>query len=133
MRADDGSRIRDLKLGKLALYQLSYVRVVPRLQAIWESSGYIRPDGWLRSERMLSFSHFALGSIGAWLCQTVAGIRSDTSDPGFAQIDIAPVPGGELAHAEATYEAIPAGSPNLALGTPAMLGLGPVCFFSERP
>ena len=26
-RADDGPRTRDLKLGKLALYQLSYVRV----------------------------------------------------------------------------------------------------------
>ncbi len=26
-RADDGGRTRDLKLGKLALYQLSYVRV----------------------------------------------------------------------------------------------------------
>jgi hypothetical protein len=25
--ADDGSRTRDLELGKLALYQLSYVRV----------------------------------------------------------------------------------------------------------
>jgi hypothetical protein len=28
-RADDGSRTRDLELGKLALYQLSYVRVRP--------------------------------------------------------------------------------------------------------
>jgi hypothetical protein len=27
MRADDGLRTRDLELGKLALYQLSYVRV----------------------------------------------------------------------------------------------------------
>jgi hypothetical protein len=26
-RADDGLRTRDLQLGKLALYQLSYVRV----------------------------------------------------------------------------------------------------------
>ena len=26
VRADDGSRTRDLELGKLALYQLSYVR-----------------------------------------------------------------------------------------------------------
>jgi hypothetical protein len=25
--ADDGARTRDLKLGKLALYQLSYVRI----------------------------------------------------------------------------------------------------------
>jgi hypothetical protein len=28
-RADDGLRTRDLQLGKLALYQLSYVRVKP--------------------------------------------------------------------------------------------------------
>jgi hypothetical protein len=27
-KADDGVRTRDLKLGKLALYQLSYVRAV---------------------------------------------------------------------------------------------------------
>jgi hypothetical protein len=27
LEADDGSRTRDLELGKLALYQLSYVRV----------------------------------------------------------------------------------------------------------
>jgi hypothetical protein len=27
-KADDGSRTRDLELGKLALYQLSYVRVL---------------------------------------------------------------------------------------------------------
>ena len=27
VRADDGLRTRDLQLGKLALYQLSYVRV----------------------------------------------------------------------------------------------------------
>jgi hypothetical protein len=30
MRADDGLRTRDLELGKLALYQLSYVRVGTR-------------------------------------------------------------------------------------------------------
>ena len=30
-RADDGPRTRDLKLGKLALYQLSYVRVGARI------------------------------------------------------------------------------------------------------
>jgi hypothetical protein len=29
-QADDGLRTRDLQLGKLALYQLSYVRVKPR-------------------------------------------------------------------------------------------------------
>jgi cytochrome c biogenesis protein CcmG, thiol:disulfide interchange protein DsbE len=32
-RADDGSRTRDLELGKLALYQLSYVRAAPILSA----------------------------------------------------------------------------------------------------
>ena len=33
-RADDGPRTRDLKLGKLALYQLSYVRVTGRVPGV---------------------------------------------------------------------------------------------------
>ena len=33
VKADDGSRTRDLELGKLALYQLSYVRRVPKSKA----------------------------------------------------------------------------------------------------
>jgi hypothetical protein len=35
-KADDGLRTRDLQLGKLALYQLSYVRV----------KGYCSTPGW---------------------------------------------------------------------------------------
>jgi hypothetical protein len=38
--ADDGSRTRDLELGKLALYQLSYVRV----GAILRRGGLMRGD-----------------------------------------------------------------------------------------
>ena len=30
LRADDEARTRDLNLGKVALYQLSYVRLLPR-------------------------------------------------------------------------------------------------------
>jgi hypothetical protein len=37
-KADDGSRTRDLELGKLALYQLSYVRVAVILRP-WRRSG----------------------------------------------------------------------------------------------
>ena len=33
VRADDGVRTRDPQLGKLMLYQLSYVRAAPRLAA----------------------------------------------------------------------------------------------------
>jgi hypothetical protein len=38
-QADDGSRTRDLELGKLALYQLSYVRVWRILGASLPSQG----------------------------------------------------------------------------------------------
>ena len=36
--ADDEARTRDLNLGKVALYQLSYVRVAP-----WRESNYTQP------------------------------------------------------------------------------------------
>ncbi len=35
IKADDGSRTRDLELGKLALYQLSYVRAKLILRRAW--------------------------------------------------------------------------------------------------
>ena len=38
--ADDEVRTRDLNLGKVALYQLSYVRIVP-----WRESNYTQPRG----------------------------------------------------------------------------------------
>ena len=50
---------------------------------------------------MNSFNHYALGSCGQWLFDTVAGIRTDSAQPGFRRIVIVPHPGGGLTWARA--------------------------------
>jgi alpha-L-rhamnosidase len=71
---------------------------------IWE-----RWDGWtedrgFQTPSMNSFNHYALGSVGAWMYQTVAGIRPET--PGFGRVRIAPQPGGSLDWVKASYESV---------------------------
>ncbi|MCA9986595.1 MAG: family 78 glycoside hydrolase catalytic domain, partial [Anaerolineales bacterium] len=66
---------------------------------IWE-----RWDGWteengFQSPEMNSFNHYAYGSIGAWLYNTVAGIEIDPAEPGYKHILLAPQPGGGLTQA----------------------------------
>jgi len=70
---------------------------------IWE-----RWDGWTEDKGfqdpgMNSFNHYAFGSVGRWLFNTVAGI--DTDGPGFEKIVIHPQPGG-ITSAKASYESI---------------------------
>ena len=73
---------------------------------IWEHWDAIRQDGSFQSERMLSFNHYAYGSIGAWLFQVVAGINADEHKPGYKHIIIKPQPGGGLSHAKAAYDSM---------------------------
>jgi alpha-L-rhamnosidase len=73
---------------------------------IWE-----RWDGWTEEKgfqdpRMNSFNHYAFGSIGQWLFQTVAGIDTDPHRPGFEHIIMRPQPGGGLTYARAEYMSI---------------------------
>ena len=52
---------------------------------------------------MNSFNHYSLGSIGQWLYEYVAGIR--TVKPGYEHVLIAPEP-GRLEWARATYRSV---------------------------
>jgi alpha-L-rhamnosidase len=66
---------------------------------IWE-----RWDGWtqeagFQSPDMNSFNHYAYGSIGAWLYNTVAGIEVDPDQPGYKYTVLRPKPGGGLTKA----------------------------------
>jgi alpha-L-rhamnosidase len=66
---------------------------------IWE-----RWDGWteehgFQDADMNSFNHYAYGSIGAWLYNTVAGIEIDPARPGYKHILLRPQPGSQLTHA----------------------------------
>jgi alpha-L-rhamnosidase len=70
---------------------------------IWE-----RWDGWteqrgFQTANMNSFNHYALGSVGEWLYEYVAGIRP--AKPGYEEVLVAPVP-GSLEHARATYRSV---------------------------
>jgi alpha-L-rhamnosidase len=71
---------------------------------IWE-----RWDGWtgekgFQDPGMNSFNHYAFGSVGRWLFNTVAGI--DTDGPGYKRIRIEPRPAGGFTYAKASYESI---------------------------
>jgi alpha-L-rhamnosidase len=71
---------------------------------MWE-----RWDGWhpqrgFQDPGMNSFNHYAFGSVGQYLYITVAGI--DPITPGFDRFKIAPVPGGDLKYAKATFDSI---------------------------
>jgi alpha-L-rhamnosidase len=73
---------------------------------IWE-----RWDGWTKEKGfqdpgMNSFNHYSLGSVGAWMYDTVAGLGLDPEKPGFKHILIHPQPGGSLTHARAEYDSI---------------------------
>jgi alpha-L-rhamnosidase len=70
---------------------------------IWE-----RWDGWteehgFQTPQMNSFNHYSLGSVGSWLYEYVAGIRSD--GPGYERVIVAPQP-GELEWARASYRSV---------------------------
>ncbi len=53
--------------------------------------------------RMNSRNHFALGSVGRWFYEHLAGINYDPTEPGFKRIIFRPRPAGDLRWAEAEY------------------------------
>ena len=66
---------------------------------IWE-----RWDGWtedrgFQDPGMNSFNHYAYGSIGAWMYNTVAGIEIDPKQPGYKHSILRPQLGGSLSAA----------------------------------
>jgi len=68
--------------------------------SIWElwNSDTERPEG------MNSRNHFALGCVGEWMWNTLAGIRPCEKNPGFRQVIIQPQPVGDLKWVKAAYE-----------------------------
>jgi len=53
---------------------------------------------------MNSRNHFALGCIGEWIWNTLAGINICDESPGFKQVTIRPRPAGDLKWAKAEYD-----------------------------
>jgi len=67
---------------------------------IWElwNSDVEPPEG------MNSRNHFALGCVGEWIWNTLAGINISDEQPGFKQAVIKPQPAGDLKWVKAEYE-----------------------------
>jgi alpha-L-rhamnosidase len=68
--------------------------------SIWElwNSDTERPEG------MNSRNHFALGCVGEWMWNTLAGVNICEQQPGFKRTIIRPEPVGDLKWVKANYE-----------------------------
>jgi alpha-L-rhamnosidase len=73
---------------------------------IWERWDGWTPEHGFQDPGMNSFNHYALGSCGMWMFDTVAGIDVDPEQPGFKHILIHPRPGPGLTQAEASFDSI---------------------------
>ncbi|GAA1797344.1 family 78 glycoside hydrolase catalytic domain [Actinomadura chokoriensis] len=72
---------------------------------IWERwDGYTAERGF-QAAAMNSFNHYALGSIGEWLYQGVAGLGQAPGSAGYRELLVRPRPGG-LDWARASYESV---------------------------
>lgn len=71
---------------------------------IWERwNSYMLSKG-MGPRGMNSFNHYAYGCVCEWIWETVAGISSDTTQPGFKHIIMAPIPDKRLGFVRACYK-----------------------------
>jgi alpha-L-rhamnosidase len=68
---------------------------------IWERWDGWTPERGFQSAEMNSFNHYAYGSIGAWLYQTITGIDIDPNQPGYKHSILRPQPHDSLKYASA--------------------------------
>ena len=70
---------------------------------IWERWNSYTLEYGMGPNRMNSFNHYAYGCVCEWIWETVAGISSDPSAPGFKHIIMRPIPDKRLGHVTAEY------------------------------
>ena len=75
--------------------------------SIWERWDALKEDGTINddqvgSDNMVSFNHYAYGSVGRWMYENIGGIRMD--EAGYRTIRIEPKPGGGLTWAACSHE-----------------------------
>ncbi len=73
---------------------------------IWERWDGWTPEHGFQNPGMNSFNHYALGSSGQWLFDTVAGIGLDPDQPGYKHIIVHPRVGGGLTWARASLRSV---------------------------
>jgi alpha-L-rhamnosidase len=76
-------------------------QVVMKGTTTWERWDSMLPDGSLNPQGATSFNHYAFGSVANWMHGTIGGLAP--AEPGWRTVDVAPVPGGGITHASASY------------------------------
>ena len=71
---------------------------------VWERWDSMLPDGTINPGEMTSFNHYALGAVADWLHRVVGGISA--LSPGYAELLIAPQPGGDLTEVETSLDTL---------------------------
>lgn len=70
---------------------------------IWERWNSYMLDTGMGPRGMNSFNHYAYGCVCEWMWETMAGISSDVSAPGFKRIVMKPVPDRRLGFVKAEF------------------------------
>lgn len=71
---------------------------------IWERWDGWRPETGFQDALMNSFNHFAFGSVGEWIVNQAAGLK--TGEPGYRHVVVAPQVDGRLGFVEASHRSI---------------------------
>ena len=70
---------------------------------IWERWNSMEEDGSVSSTGMNSFNHYAYGSVGEWMWQTIGGIAPNEEEYGFRRATLRPIPDYKTGKCEAVY------------------------------
>ncbi len=77
--------------------------VVNGATTIWERWDSWTPEKGFQDPEMNSFNHYSYGAVGAWMFESILGMRSDPQSPGFKQIILQPRPHARLSFARGSY------------------------------
>ena len=71
---------------------------------IWERWDGWTPEKGFQDPAMNSFNHYSLGSVGAWLYSSAAGIQPDDTSPGYKHFFLVPQFTSRLSYVKATFD-----------------------------
>ena len=73
---------------------------------MWEHWNSLKEDGSFWSTDMNSFNHYAYGAVGAWLYESVAGIKTKEDSIGFEKILLQPHPDKRLRFVKCSIDTV---------------------------
>ena len=71
---------------------------------VWERWEALSAEGAPIDDDMVSFNHFALGSVAEWMYGRLVGLRQEPDAPGWSHFVVEPHPGGGLTSAAARID-----------------------------